>query len=264
MPETVAQRVALALQRHGVELIFAQSLPSAVVLACEALGIRQIAYRQENMGGAMADGFARVSGKFGVVCAQNGPAATLLVPPLSEALKASIPLLALVQEVERPQLDKNAFQEIDHLGLFMACTKWTRRVITADRIDDYLDQAVVAATSGRPGPAALLLPADLLREPSTAPSITRSVTMGNWPLDSFRPGDASLSEAAAILATAENPVIIAGGGAVSSEASIALEDFIELAHVPTFTTNMGKGAINEHGPHACGVLGALNGPGSLG
>jgi hypothetical protein len=75
--ETVAQRIAHALRRHGVDVIFAQSLPSAVVLACEAIGIRQVAYRQENMGGAMADGYARISGRIAVVCAQNGPAATL-------------------------------------------------------------------------------------------------------------------------------------------------------------------------------------------
>jgi len=118
---TVAERVAFALKRHGVDIIFAQSLPSAVILAAEAIGIRQVAYRQENMGGAMADGYARISGKIGVVAAQNGPAATLLVPPLAEAYKASIPVVALVQEVERPQLDRNAFQEIDHFALFLSC-----------------------------------------------------------------------------------------------------------------------------------------------
>ena len=107
--ETVAQAIARALQRHGVEVIFGQSLPSAIILAAEAIGIRQIAYRQENMGGAMADGYARISGRVSVVAAQNGPAATLLVPPLAEALKASIPIVALVQEVERHQVDKNAF-----------------------------------------------------------------------------------------------------------------------------------------------------------
>src|SRR5438874_13608650 len=107
---TVAQAIAQGLKRHGVEMIFAQSLPSAVILACEAIGIRQIAYRQENMGGCMADGYARISGKVAVVAAQNGPAATLLVAPLAEALKASVPVVALVQEVERNQSDRNAFQ----------------------------------------------------------------------------------------------------------------------------------------------------------
>jgi acetolactate synthase I/II/III large subunit len=63
---TVAEGIAIALKRHGVEYVFAQSLPSAVILAAEAIGIRQIAYRQENMGGAMADGYARVSGRISV------------------------------------------------------------------------------------------------------------------------------------------------------------------------------------------------------
>ncbi len=140
--DSVADRIAQALVRHGVEVIFAQSLPSAVILAAEAHGIRQIAYRQENMGGAMADGYARVSGKVSVVAAQNGPAATLLVPPLAEALKASIPVVALVQDVERNQTDKNAFQDIDQITLFQSCTKWVRRLNVAERVDDYIDAAL--------------------------------------------------------------------------------------------------------------------------
>ena len=97
---TVAAKIVQALKRHEVTVVFGQSLPSALILAAESNGIKQLAYRQENAGGAMADGFSRVSGKVGVVTAQNGPAATLLVPPLSEALKASTPIVALVQEVE--------------------------------------------------------------------------------------------------------------------------------------------------------------------
>src|ERR1700677_2758716 len=108
--------------------MFAQSLPSAVLLAAEDAGIQQYSYRTENAGTAMADGYARVSGKVGVVTAQNGPAATLLVPGLAEALKASIPLVALVQDVNRDQADRNAFQELDHIALFQSCTKWVRKV----------------------------------------------------------------------------------------------------------------------------------------
>ncbi|MFT3752504.1 MAG: thiamine pyrophosphate-binding protein [Paludibacter sp.] len=104
-------------------------MPSALVLAAEAIGIRQITYRQENAGGAMADGYARVSGKVGMMLlAQNGPAATLLVAPLAEAFKASVPLLAIIQEVERPQVHRNAFQELDHIALFQSCAKYVRRV----------------------------------------------------------------------------------------------------------------------------------------
>lgn len=261
---TVAQRIAFALQRHGVKVIFGQSLPSAVILACEAIGIRQLAYRQENMGGAMADGFARVSGQIAVVAAQNGPAATLLVPPLAEASKASVPIVALVQEVERNQLDRNAFQELDHFALFSSCAKSVRRVITADRIDDYVDAAFVAAGSGRPGPAVLLLPADLLRESAPVSNRERRSSFGEWPIDRPRPSDAEIRAAAASIAAAQAPVVLAGGGAASPAAAAALAKLQDVAHLPVFTTNMGKGAVDETHPLSAGVLGALVGPRSLG
>src|SRR5918997_1665339 len=160
----VAEVLAASLKRHGVEVLFSQSLPSAAVLAAEDAGLRQYTYRTENAGGAMADGYARISRKVGVVTAQNGPAATLLVAPLAEALKASIPVLALVQEVTRDNFDRNAFQELDHIRMFEPVAKWVRRLDRADRLDDYVDMAFTAAASGRPGPAVLLVPADLLTE----------------------------------------------------------------------------------------------------
>jgi acetolactate synthase I/II/III large subunit len=219
LSNTVARRIALALQRHDVTHLFAQSLPSAVILAAEALGIRQIAYRQENMGGAMADGYARRSGKIGVVAAQNGPAATLLVPPLAEALKASIPIVALVQDVERGQADRNAFQELDHLALFQSCTKWVRKVVVPERIDDYVDAAFAIAGSGRPGPTALVLPADLLRSQVATPAFARSASLGYWPIDRSRPSDGDIVDAAALLSEARAPVVIAGGGVHASGAT---------------------------------------------
>lgn len=262
--ETVAQRIAAILRRHDVEFIFGQSLPSAVILAAEANGIRQIAYRQENMGGVMADGYARVSGKVGVVAAQNGPAATLLVPPLAEALKASVPVIALVQDVERDQTDKNAFQDFDHISLFQSCTKWVRRVAVPERIDDYLDAAFTAATSGRAGPVALLLPADLLRAQVQAPAIPRSKNLGHWPLDRTRPSDSALAEVASLIAVAKAPVVIAGGGVHCGGAAEELSLLQQQACLPVFTTNMGKGAVDEYHPLSAGVLGSLVGPRSLG
>ncbi|MBJ6132096.1 acetolactate synthase catalytic subunit [Ochrobactrum sp. Q0168] len=262
--DSVADRIAQALVRHGVEVIFAQSLPSAVILAAEACGIRQIAYRQENMGGAMADGYARVSSKVGVVAAQNGPAATLLVPPLAEAMKSSIPVVALVQDVERNQTDKNAFQDIDQIALFQSCTKWVRRLNVAERVDDYIDAAFTAATSGRAGPVALLLPADLLRSPAPKIDKPRTACLGYWPLDRFRPSDDLIQTAADTIADAHNPVVLAGGGIHAGGAAAALARLQEIASLPVFTTNMGKGAVDEFHPLSAGVLGALSGPRSLG
>ena len=183
---TVALRLAEGFRRHGVTLTFGQSLPSAFHLACPHVGIEQKPYRQENAGGAMADGYARIARKVGIVTAQNGPAATLLVAPLAEALKASVPVLALVQEVTRDSVDRNAFQELDHLAMFAPVAKWVRRLDRADRLDDYVDMAFTVAASGRPGPAVLLVPADLLTEgaaPLSSLLRPRALSLGRVPLD---------------------------------------------------------------------------------
>lgn len=251
---TVAHRIAESLKRHGVSVIFGQSLPSLVHLASKEYGIRQVAYRQENTGGYMADGYARLSGKVGVVTAQNGPAAALLVAPLAEALKASIPVVALVQDVSRDQTDRNAFQELDHESMFRPVTKWVRRVIQASRIDDYVDMAFTAATSGRPGPVVLMLPSDLLLESAPAPKLTvRRQSLGSYPLDRHAPATDLLREAARLIAQAERPVIIAGGGVHSSDASAQLSRLQDVGHLPVATTVMGKGSVDEMHPLSMGV-----------
>lgn len=122
------QRFAHALRRHGVEYLFGQSNPALLTLAADDIGIRQIGYRQENSGTYMADGYARVTGKVPVVTAQNGPAATLLVAGLAECLSASVPIVAIVQDVGPDNQDRNAFQELDQMALFKGVAKWIRRV----------------------------------------------------------------------------------------------------------------------------------------
>ena len=145
-----SEALAVGLVRHGVKLTFSQCFPVRTQHVAPKYGIRQIGFRTENAGGYMADGYARVSRHFAVVAAQSGPAATLLVPPLAEAFKASVPILALIEESARAEADRNAFQEFDHIALFSSCSKWTRRVDRPDRFDDYLDMAIVQATRSHP------------------------------------------------------------------------------------------------------------------
>jgi len=258
---TVALRLAEALARHGVVTTFGQSLPSAFHLAAPHAGISQTVYRQENMGGAMADGYARIGRRIGVVTAQNGPASTLLVPPLAEALKASIPVLALVQEVTRDSTDRNAFQEFDHFKLFDGVAKFVRRIDRADRVEDYVDMAITAATSGRPGPAVLLLPADLLVEKAAALS-RRRAALGSFPLDRTLADPTRIAEAARLLADARRPVIIAGGGVHISGAAAELAALQQDAHLPVATTFMGKGGVDETHPLSIGVVGNTLGRGA--
>jgi acetolactate synthase I/II/III large subunit len=255
---SVAQVIAACLARHGVKVLFSQSLPSAVLLAAEDIGLQQFTYRTENAGGAMADGFARISGTAAVVTAQNGPAATLLVPPLAEALKSSIPVVALVQEVDRPTMDRNAFQELDHISLFQGCTKWVRRLTEASRAEDYVDMAFVIATSGRPGPTVLLLPADLLKEPAGAYG-RRQSGLGSYPLDRVAADPARIDAAADLITAARNPLVMAGGGVHLSGAATELAALQEAAHLPVITTVMGKGAVSEEHPLSLGVGGNILG-----
>lgn len=259
--ETAAVALAAALRRHGVDTLFGQSLPSALHLIAPDFGMTQVNYRTENAGGTMADGYARISNRIGVVTAQNGPAATLLVPPLAEAMKASVPLLAIVQEVDRDATDRNAFQEFDHLGLFEACAKWIRRIDLAARVEDYVDMAIATATTGRPGPVVLLCPADMLREARAAAN-DRVANMGHFPLDRVSPDPDRIRQAAQLIAGARAPVVIAGGGVHLSDATAELAALQEAAHLPVGTTNMGKGSVDETHPLSLGVLANALGRGS--
>ena len=258
---TGAHVLAAALQRHGVREVFGQSIPSALFLAAPDYGIRQIGYRTENAGAAMADAYARISGQVAVVTAQNGPAATLLVPGLAEALKASIPVVAIVQDVHRKFTDKNAFQELDHFALFSGVAKWVRRVSDVSRIDDYVDMAFSNAASGRCGPAVLLVPVDLLDErPDFDPEKPqRGRSLGSYPLDRMAADPARVREAAALLAEASRPLVIAGGGIHSSQAWAELEALQALGF-PVATTVMGKGAVDETNPLSLGVVGYFMAP----
>lgn len=211
----------------------------------------------------MADAYSRITNKIGVVAAQNGPAATLMVAPMAEAIKVSIPMLVLVQEVPAAERDRNAFQEYDHFALFSGVSKWTRRLDDPDRAAEYIDLAMIAANSGKPGPVVLLLAKDMLRAPSNPTGISRCQNLGYFPLDKPRPEASAVEEAATILAEAEAPLIIAGGGVHIAQASAELTQLMEVGKIPVATTNMGKGAVSETHTLSLGVaanITGINGP----
>ncbi|MEF0943994.1 acetolactate synthase catalytic subunit [Rhizobium sp. BR 362] len=259
MIKTVADVVAAALKRHGIDIIFGQSNPTALMLAAERIGIRQVFYRTENAAGVMADGYSRVSNRISAIALQNGPAATLAVAPMAEALKASIPMLVLAQEVPASQRDRNAFQELDHFALFEGVSKWTRRIDDPSRAEDYVDLAIGVANSGRPGPVVLLLPKDVLNQQAEPSRFPRTVDLGRFPLDRPRPQADAVARAAELLAKADAPVVIAGGGVHVSDAVSALTRLQTVGYLPVATTNMGKGAIDEAAPLSVGVAANVTG-----
>ncbi|WCT74523.1 acetolactate synthase catalytic subunit [Sphingomonas naphthae] len=255
----VSDVVAAALQRHGISLFFGQSNPISFSISAEEAGMRQIFYRTENAGGVMADGYSRITRKISVLVAQNGPAATLAVAPMSEALTASLPMLVLVQEVPASLRDRNAFQELDHFALFAGVSKWVRRLDDPARADDYVDLAITVANSGRPGPVVLLLPRDVLDMEAKPARFARSRSSGTFPLDRTRPDPESVRAAVDALATARSPLIVAGGGVHLSGAAQELQRLAEIGQIPVVTTNMGKGGIGEDHPLSLGVAANVTG-----
>jgi acetolactate synthase-1/2/3 large subunit len=258
---SASQVFAGAFARHGVDTIFGQSIPSKFFLSTPEFGIRQCTYRTENAGAVMADAYARISHRVGVVTAQNGPAATLLVAGLAEALTASSPVVALVQDTPPVFRDRNAFQELDHLELFKGCSKWIRRVEDLSRIDDYVDMAFRQAAGGRPGPAVLLAPVNIM-ETDQAPGSERSESLSAYPLDRPVADPAQIARAADLIAQARYPLIWAGGGVHLSDACQSLATLQETCHLPVATTTMGKGAIDDAHPLSVGVIGYYMGTGS--
>lgn len=259
---TNAQRFALALKRNGVKYIFGQSNPQTIMLACSDLGIEQIGFRQENAGAYMAQAYAMCSGTVPVVAAQNGPAASLLVPGLAECLKASHPVVALVDEVPIAEEEKNSFQEIDHIKLFSGVAKWVKKVPTEGRIEDYVDMAFTAAASGRPGPAVLLCPKDMTFDMTTNPvKSERKASLSQYPLDRTIADPDRIEEAAELLANAERPFIYAGGGVISSGAIQELREIQDEYSFPVATTTMGKGSVDEEHPLTIGPIGYYMGKG---
>ncbi|MFV0439061.1 MAG: acetolactate synthase catalytic subunit [Desulfopila sp.] len=254
--ESNAMRIAKSLKRHGVKEIFGQSNPYPIILACEKIGIRQIGFRQENTGTYMAHGYAMCSGSVSVVAAQNGPAAALVVAGLAESLKASIPIIAVVQDVAYSNTEKNAFQELDHVKLFEGVSKWVRRIPCHERIEDFVDMAFIAAASSRPGPAVLLCPTDMMIDQTEYPVDTTRVSNHNrLPLDRVGPDPEQVVKAAKILAQAKKPLIYSGGGVISSGAQKELRAIQEDCAIPVATTSMGKGGVDEKHPLSIGPIG---------
>ncbi len=255
---SVAEAIVHYLERHGVDLFVGQSLPSALHLAAEQTHIRQIHVRTENAGTAMCDAYARLTGKVPVMTAQNGPAATLLVPGLAEALKASTPILAIVQEVDLAFREKNAFQEYDHRALFASCAKWTGTLESADRVYDYVNLALTHAVTGRPGPTVLMVPAGVLLQ--EAPALPTPLSQrALFPLDRPVASADKIQNAADLLSAARRPLIIAGGGVHSSGAARLIEKLQAEGGFPVGTTLMGKGAVGEDHDLSLGVVGYLMG-----
>ena len=255
---TGAEIVIKALIDQGVEVIFGYPGGAVLPLYDELFkqnSIRHILVRQE--GGALhaAEGYARSTGKPGVVLVTSGPGATNAVTGLADALMDSIPLICLTGQVATHLIGNDAFQEADTVGITRPVTKHNYLVKSANDLARTMHEAFYVATTGRPGPVVIDLPKDVQFEVGTylPPSLVRH--------KSYKPqikGDLKkIKEAVKMIAGAKKPVFYSGGGVINSgpKAAKILTQLVQMTGYPITSTLMGLGAFPASDKQFLGMLG---------
>jgi acetolactate synthase-1/2/3 large subunit len=250
---TGGQAVVQALQREGVEYVF--GLPGVQIMGIydafyEQSDVKLITVRHEQTTTYMADGYARVTGKPGVGLVVPGPGIQNASAALGTAYACSSPVLLVAGQIESYMLgqDKGALHEInDQLDIVRPVTKWCQRVLRVEDIPQAIHEAMRQMQTGRPRPTLVEVPPDVL---ATVADVTLP-TPERYP--AVAPNQADMQRAAELLATAEKPLIWAGGGVIAGDASAELQALAEALGAPVATTPEGKGAIPEDHPLALGV-----------
>src|SRR6056297_4052708 len=201
----------------------------------------------------MADGFARASGKTGVCMATSGPGATNLVTGIATAYMDSSPMLAITGQVSRTMIGNDAFQEVDITGITMPITKHNYVIQSAHQVAPTIEEAFYLAGSGRRGPVVVDIPKDVQTDEFANQHEKRRVLEGYNPTTKGHPGQ--IKRAAAVLREAQRPVIIAGGGVISSNTYADIAEFVENLGIPVVHTLMGKSAIDNYNPLNLGLFG---------
>ena len=255
-----ADVVCEALLRQGVDVFF--GYPGGVVLPLyDVLGdypaLRHVLVRHEQGGAHAADGYARVTGKVGVCLGTSGPGATNLVTGMGTALLDSVPMVAITGNVPGALIGKDAFQEIDINGITLPMTKHNYLVRNADDLPRVFAEAFHIARTGRPGPVHIDITKDALQQETSAEHPSEAEVIAGLP--GFRPNfdghPRQLKVAAAEIAQARRPMILAGHGVLHAEAWDDLVAFAEKTSIPVAWTLLGIGAIDERHPLAYGYMG---------
>ncbi|PVF95931.1 putative acetolactate synthase [Serendipita vermifera] len=216
--------------------------------------------RHEQGAGHMAEGYARVSGKPGVVLVTSGPGATNVVTPMQDALSDGVPLVVFCGQVATSAIGSDAFQEADVVGISRSCTKWNVMVKDIAELPRRINEAFKIATSGRPGPVLVDLPKDVTAGILRTPLPYKSTTPGSSSLPSnplIAPTDMSLIRSAAdLINQAQKPVIYAGHGVLSSPLGpILLKKLADQGNIPVTTTLHGLGCFDELDEKSLHMLG---------
>ena len=246
-----AQWVVHALRAQGVETVFGYP-GGAIMPIYDALydgGVEHLLCRHEQGAAMAAIGYARATGKTGVCMATSGPGATNLITGLADALLDSVPVVAITGQVASPFIGTDAFQEVDVLGLSLACTKHSFLVQSLEELPRVMAEAFEVASSGRPGPVLVDIPKDIqVALGDLEPHFSTVESDNAFP-------HAEVEEARQMMAQAKQPMLYVGGGVGMAQAVPALRAFIATTQMPVTCTLKGLGAVEADYPYYLGMLG---------
>src|ERR1700684_608384 len=239
------------LGAEGVEYVF--GIPGEETLdlneSLASSSVQFVPVRHEQGGAYMADAYGRLTGRAGVCLGTLGPGATNLVTPVADAFLDRAPLVALTGQSDLERMHKESHQYIDLIGILRPVVKWNARVSSPEIIPEVVRKAFKVAESEKPGSTHLELPEDVMARPLDASPLPRHAPVQP------EPGMRELQRATEIIMAAENPIILAGNGAIRTHASRALRAFVHTTGIPVAETFMGKGLLDYEDPHALGTVG---------
>lgn len=246
------------LEKEGTEFVFGYPGGAALPLF-DALGqskIRFILSRHEQGACHMADGYARASGKAGVVLVTSGPGATNTVTGIYTAQMDSVPMVVLCGQTAKPFLGKDAFQEVDIFGITLAIVKHSYQIQNANDIAQVLHEAFYLAQNGRPGPVLIDIPKDVgLALVSPCPYPKRNLPGFRNPDPANEISIQELENVSNFFEAAKKPLLLVGRGAVISRAGKYIQKLAEKLQAPVTNTLLGKGAFPETHALSLGMLG---------
>lgn len=251
-----AEAIIRTLIKQGTDVTFGFPGGAVIPLFDKYLDfedkIKNILVRHEQAASHAAEGYARASGKVGICIATSGPGATNLVTGIMDAYMDSVPIIAFGGQVPTNLIGNDAFQETDMMGITLPITKHNFQIRDPNQIESTIIKAYKLAAEGRPGPIYIDLPKDIQ---------VKEVTKNNKEVKiegfspTIEPNPGQINKAAELIMKAERPLLLAGGGIISSNASKELKELTAITGIPVATTLMGKSCFDEMHPLSLGTVG---------
>ncbi|MFQ6040909.1 MAG: thiamine pyrophosphate-binding protein [Candidatus Poribacteria bacterium] len=252
--------VVKVLKEEGVKYIFTLCGGSIIPIynACLDYDIKVIGVRNEQTASYMADAWGRLTRRPGVCVVTSGPGHTNALTGLATAYLAHSPMILISGHCYLEDIEKDAFQEIDQVGMAAPVTKWSKLTLDVKRIPEYVATAFRQAMSGKPGPVHLSIPRDIMEGKAEESEVTFAPPSKYRSQARIRGDSALIESAVRLLAQAERPAVIAGSGVHWSDANNALKEFIELTQIPLFTKEDEIGCVDGDFPLYFGLASRRN------